>query len=332
MLAAAGPPARDEGLLSGSPVAIALDLGGTRLKGGVVGPGGAHAGLQSRETRREVGYQGVLNDIVAFVSDLRRHVDEHGLVLVGVGIGAPGPLDRRTGVIEQAPNLGWERAPLATDVARRTGVGRVRLENDANAATFAEAWVGEASGARCLLGVTLGTGIGGGVVIGGRLFPGASGVAGELGHTVVVADGRPCTCGKRGCAETYFSGRAFVERVRELAPEHPGHEIALDDVSPESIFRHWRRGEPLASRVVESGLRALALALAGAVNLLNPDRVVLFGGLTGSWELFGPDLVSLVERYALPAAFEATRFSASRLAWAGVLGAGGLVLSGSPDL
>lgn len=332
MTAASPPPAASDGLLPGSPVAIALDLGGTNLKGGLVGPGGTHSHLQSRETRSELGYERVLDEIQGLVEELKRRVDEHALTLVGIGIGAPGPLNRATGVIEFAPNLGWRQVPLGRDLARRTGIAHVRLENDANAATFAEAWIGESSAARCLLGITLGTGIGGGLIIGGRLFAGAGGIAAEMGHIVVQPNGRPCRCGNRGCVEAYFSGGALVTRYGELAREHRPEQSLPEPLAPEDVFAAWARGDELASHVVATGLRAFALALAGSINLLNPDRIVFFGGLTGSWRLFGPPLLREVERYTLPAGFAAVSFSPSKLEWAGVLGAGGLVLGTSPDL
>jgi len=328
-----GPPASGGASLQhGSPVAVALDLGGSNLKAGLVGPGGTSASLVSRETHAELGYEAVLSEIGKVVEELRADARERELSVVGIGVGAPGPLNRPAGVIEFAPNLGWSQAPLAADLARLTGIPQVRLENDANAAAFAESWVGEGSGARCLLGVTLGTGVGAGTVIGGRLFTGAGGLAGELGHVVVRPGGRLCRCGRRGCVEAYFSGWALVERCRDRATEHPRHSLALDALTPEAVIEGWLRGDPLAGPVVEFGLRCLALALAACLNLMNPDRVTFFGGLSRSWDLFGPILVDHVRGFALPSAFVAATFTTSRLEWAGVLGAGGLVLSQSADL
>ena len=332
MSSAAEPLPPQAGIHHGSPVAIALDLGGTRLKGGLVGPGGTHAYLQARDTRAEAGYEAVLKEMLRLVEDLRAGIVEQDLTLVGLGVGAPGPLNRATGVIEFAPNLKWRQVPLGTDLARLSGIDFVRLENDANAATFAESWIGESSGARCLLGITLGTGVGGGLVIDGRLFAGAGGIAAEPGHIVVDPQGPPCRCGNRGCVEAFFSAGALVGRCRDLAAEHPGHGLALDGLRPEDVFAAAARGDPLAARVVEEGVRALGLAVAGAINLINPDRVAFLGGLAASWDLFGPALLEHVRRYAIPAAFAGVQFAASKLTWAGVLGAGGLLLTRSPDL
>lgn len=314
----------------GSPVAVALDLGGTNLRAALVGPGGVHGPVRSWDTPVELGYEGVLGEVVRLVEELGREAGGRSLTVVGIGIGAPGPLDREAGVVEFAPNLGWRNAPLAADLVRATGIAQVRLENDANAATFAEAWVGESSGARCLVGVTLGTGIGGGLVIGGRLFAGARGMAMEPGHTVVVPEGRLCRCGKRGCAEAYFSAWGLVQGYREAAGA--GAAALEEPLTPEAILAAWSLGEPAAAAAVETGLRAFALVLAGAVNLLNPDRIAFFGGLTGSWDLFGPPLVARVGEYALPANFASARFGPSRLAWPGVLGAGGLLLNRAANL
>lgn len=330
----AGATGEDLGarLQRGTPVAIALDLGGTDTKGGLVGPGGAAAHLQRRPTRVEGGYGRVLDDLAAFVAELTSQAAEAGLPVVGIGIGAPGPLDRASGVIQFAPNLGWTDVPLAVDLAARTRVARVRLENDANAAAFAEAWVGGGAGARCMLGVTLGTGVGAGVVIGGRLFSGATGLASELGHVVVRPEGRPCRCGRRGCVEAHFSGWALVQAYREHAGARDPGAVRARDLSAEDVLEAWARGDPHARHVLEDGLGVFALGLAAAVNLLNPDRVVFLGGLAESWPLFGPALVARLQPLLLAATAEAVRFTPSRLRWAGVLGAGGLLLDTSPEL
>jgi glucokinase len=149
---------------------------------------------------------------------------------------------------------------------------------------------------------------------------------------VVRPNGRPCRCGGIGCLEAYFSAWALVERCIEHAPDHPDHALDLDALTPEAVFDGWLRHDPLAAPIVQSGLRCLGLALGGCLNLLNPDWVSFFGGLSRSWSRFGPALVESVASHSLPAAFAAARFEPSRLEWAGVLGAGGLVLSRTPDI
>ena len=136
----------------------------------------------------------------------------------------------------------------------------------------------------------------------------------------------------RGAPAAYFSAWALVERCVEHAPDHPDHGLELGGLTPEDVFEGWLRHDPLAAPVVQSGLRCLGLALGGCLNLLNPDWVSFFGGLSRSWSRFGPALVESVASHSLPAAFAAARFEASRLEWAGVLGAGGLVLSRTPDI
>ncbi|OYV66811.1 MAG: hypothetical protein B7Z72_10685, partial [Gemmatimonadetes bacterium 21-71-4] len=192
---------------------IGVDLGGTNIVTGALTPDGAHTcGVRSVPTEVASGAEGVVDHIVAAIEDtIAATMEETGVArdaFRGVGIGAPGPLDRERGVVIVAPNLGWRNFPLRDRVVERIGLPAT-LDNDANCATLGEWWLGAARGARHVIGLTIGTGIGGGLVFDGRLFHGASDVAGEIGHTTIDMDGRHCKCGNYGCLEAYASGPAI---------------------------------------------------------------------------------------------------------------------------
>ena len=198
-------------------VIVGVDLGGTNVVvGGIPEDGGAPLALASERTPVKQGAEAVVDLIVSMI---RRCIDETrraapGAELAGVGIGAPGPLDRAKGVVLIAPNLEWRNMPLRDRVAAAVELPTT-LDNDANCAVLGECWQGAARGARFVVGLTIGTGVGGGIVLDGRLYHGARDVAGEIGHTSIDLNGRRCKCGNYGCIEAYASGPAIAARAVE---------------------------------------------------------------------------------------------------------------------
>ncbi len=208
---------------------IGVDLGGTNVVTGALRADGARTyGVRSAPTAVEAGAEGVVDRIVAQIeATMADAMAEAGVTrdaFRGVGIGAPGPLDRERGLVIVAPNLGWRDFPLRDRISDRVGLP-ASLDNDANCATVGEWWLGAARGARHVVGLTIGTGIGGGLIIDGRLFHGASDVAGEIGHTTIDVNGRHCKCGNYGCLEAYASGPAIATRAREVLMRE-GAELA----------------------------------------------------------------------------------------------------------
>ena len=241
-----------------------------------------------------------------------------------LGMGAPGPLRLDDGVIVHAPNLGWREVPLRAMVSEAVGCPVV-LDNDANAAAFGEAWVGTGRDARVLLLVTLGTGVGGGVVEEGRVFHGARGLAVEIGHQVVVPGGRPCPCGKRGCVEAYFSGHALSEQA---AGDRRGSNAPDDDPTEHrALFAAYGAGDPDVTDWMERALDALADGVAHAGVLFDPDRIVFTGGLARSWPVYGERLIERIRGGLGPAGPPPGGIGLSGLdGRAGVIGAAGLAL------
>jgi glucokinase len=303
---------------------VGIDLGGTYIKGGVVDEDGNVLAFESIETEGKQGRDHVLDRIALLVTLVR---DAAGLTqgeVAAVGIGSPGPLNTKDGVIYTAPNLpGWENLPLADEVGRRCGY-RTFIENDANAAALAESFAGVGQGTRCMLMLTLGTGIGGGIVFDGRVWHGVNDCAAELGHISIDYQGRRCNCGSIGCVETYASASNLVERAKEKMAQ--GAESSLSELGEtlecKNIFEAAAEGDSFAEEMVREGLVMLSCAIASLINIFNPDMVVLFGGMTKAGEqLFGP-VREEVKKRAFDMAYERCQIVRAQLGeQAGVIGA-----------
>ncbi|MFN2383884.1 MAG: ROK family protein [Gemmatimonadota bacterium] len=295
-------------------LAYGVDLGGTDCKVGIVDGAGRVRVECEFPTPPDPG------DAAAAVARACR--DLAGAVDVAVdrlGVGAPGPLRLDEGVIVHAPNLRWREVPLRDLVARAVGCPVV-LDNDANAAAYGEFWVGAGREARVLLLVTLGTGVGGGLVAHGRVYHGAHGLAAEIGHQVVMPGGRPCSCGKDGCVEAYFSGHALTEQAGG-ATDH------------RAIFARYAAGDPAIVLWMDVALDALARGVGHAAVLFDPDHIVFTGGLTRSWAIYGERLLTGIRAGLWQAGPAPDAFGLSTLGGrAGVIGAAGLALHGAGGL
>jgi len=313
---------------------IGVDIGGTNTVVGVVPvEGGPPVAVRTRSTQPSRGADAVVDDVATMVAEvvaeLRTSRGARPEDVVGVGIGCPGPLDLDSGVVLWTPNLGWKNYPIRDRIAERLGLPAA-LDNDANCATFGEWWQGAGRGVRTLAGLTLGTGIGGGLVLDGRLVRGASGTAGEFGHTTIDLTGRRCKCGNYGCLEAYASGPNIAARAREgievgyesILPELVQGD--LDKISALTVYDAILLGDRYAHEVMLETARVLGAGVANIVNMFNPEMVVIVGGVTRAGEhLFAP-LRAEVRRRAFPSAVEACRIVPGTLEAAGVVGAAGV--------
>ncbi|HYX69678.1 MAG TPA: ROK family protein [Terriglobales bacterium] len=279
--------------------AIGVDLGGTNLRIAAVDESGKLLEKVSVPTETGHGRHGVLDQICSIIqATSSKHLATRKLA--GIGIGVPGIIDMETGMLRQSPNLpGWEDYPVRQEIEKRLSA-RVVLENDANAAALGEEWLGAAKDVDDMLMLTLGTGVGGGLVLGGRVWHGARGMAGEPGHINVVRDGHPCGCGSHGCLEQYASATAVVRLAREAiaggkAPSL-GKVDAAGKLTARAVFELAQQGDRPAQEVYKVAGRALGLALAGLVNLLNLPMYVVGGGVSDGWEAFAPAMFDEVEK------------------------------------
>jgi glucokinase len=282
-------------------------------------------------TRPEEGAQAVIARIAGLVeesiSDAMREAGIARDQVSGVGIGAPGPLDRARGIVLLTPNLGWTLLPLRDLVG-----GAVRLpatlDNDANCAIYGEWWVGAAKGARYVVGLTIGTGIGGGIVVDGKLYHGTSDIAGEIGHTTIDSTGRRCKCGNYGCLEAYASGPAIAARAVEgieagadsTLPDLVGGDLSR--ITAQSVYDAAHGGDEYALEVVRDTAKFLGAGVANLVNIFNPDVIVLVGGVTLAGDRLFVPLRAEVKRRAFKPAVERCRILPGALpGTAGVFGA-----------
>jgi len=304
---------------SGTPTRVlALDIGGTKLAAGVVDGAGRVHSFVTRPSRTERGVDEVLEELFAVGRAALEASDDDGAEIDAIGIGCGGPLDADSGILLAPPHLpGWRDVPVTSLAAREYGVPAT-LENDATAAAAGEHRWGAGSGTRNMVYLTLSTGVGGGVVIDGRLYRGASGNGGELGHVTVDWRGRPCRgCGRRGCLEAYVSGTSIAERAQEA-----GLEVS----TAEEVTSAARTGDPRAVAVWEETLAALACGVISIVNLFEPELVVIGGGVSRAGEQLLAPLRERVRAGAMRPAGEAVRIVRSALGdHVGVVGAAAIV-------
>ena len=265
--------------------AIGVDLGGTNLRAAAVSRDGEILKKISGATPVSAGREAVTADIVRSIQDLRG--DLAGETLAGVGVGIPGYILMEKGIVTGAPNLpDFVNYPIRDEIEARLGA-KVVLENDANAAALGEQWIGAGRGVEDLVMLTLGTGIGGGIILGGRIMRGYLGMAGEIGHVTVDPNGYPCGCGNHGCVEKYASATA-VAAMAKLLNLGPGADGV--DLTAEQVYRLAVDGNGRAQAIFDSVGTALGTVLAGLINVFNVPLFLLGGGLTGAWDRFEPAL------------------------------------------
>jgi len=285
--------------------------------------------MQSEPTHAEDGATAVLDRLVALaeraIAQTRREIP--GAKIIGVGAGAPGPLDTKSGIVLLTPNLGWVNMPLRQIIRDRLGLPAT-LDNDANCAVLGEWWVGAARGARHAIGITIGTGIGGGLVLDGKLYHGASDVAGEVGHATIDIEGRRCKCGNYGCLEAYASGPNIALRAVEELEVGAVSALRgmvggdLKKITAQTVYEAAHQGDELALEVVNDTAKFLGVGLANLLNVFNPEVVVVCGGVTLAGDHLFVPLRREVARRAFKPAVQACRIVPGELInTAGVYGA-----------
>jgi glucokinase len=288
---------------------LSADVGGTAIGVGVVTATG-EVRLTSETPTLAGGAGSVVATLLARLDETRTRAASAGLVVAGCGIGVPGVVDvsagRIGGDVYNLPELAG--CPLATLASERLGLPTV-VDNDVNALTLGEARFGVARGLRSFVLLAIGTGMGGGVYVNGDLVRGAAGYGGELGHTTVKLDGRPCFCGSRGCLKAYVAGPDIAAQAREALAEHPGSRLAPlgDAVTARDVFAAAAAGDDAARAVIRQVCQALGAGLGAIVNGLNPEAIVLTGGVVASLERFLDEVRRWAHAYAFEAAWDATR-------------------------
>ncbi len=287
-----------------SSFAIGVDLGGTNLRIAAVSDAGKLLERVETGTKVARGRDFVINEMCDAINALAAKFASTGK-FAGAGIGVPGIIDKRTGMLRESPNLpGWHDYPVRDELERRLSVP-VFLENDANAAAFGENWLGAARDFDEVCMVTLGTGVGGGIVIRQRLWHGVNGMAGELGHITIDPEGPRCNCGNYGCVEQYASATGILRMAREAiasgnAPELARAAAAADtEFSAKVVYNLAVHGDRPAEKIFIRVGWALGILLADLVNIFNFYMYVIGGGVSAAWDMFAPAMFDQLKRRSM---------------------------------
>lgn len=276
---------------------VGIDLGGTNIKAGIVDSEGKMLNKKSIKTNADRPMEEIITDMGKLAVDV---ISDAGLVnnqVKAIGIGSPGTPDNEAGVLVYSNNLPFNMAPMR-EIIKKVVDLPVYIDNDANCAGMAEAIAGAAKGAKDSVTITLGTGIGAGVIINGRIYSGFNQAGSEFGHTVLVSGGQQCSCGRKGCFEAYGSASALVRMTKEAAEANPDsklNEVIEEEgkVNAKVAFVAMRRDDKVAAEVVDTYIDYLADGLANAINTFMPEVLVIGGGVCGEGD---PLLVPLREK------------------------------------
>lgn len=290
--------------MADKPYRVGIDLGGTNIKVGVVDADHNIIGKKNGKTRTDRPWQEVIADMAKLTKNLLEELDISEDEVLKIGIGSPGLIDHINGVVGFAANLEWTDVPVLAEL-RRYFDKPMRISNDANCAALGETLAGAGKGSRHVVLITLGTGVGGGVVADAHLQEGGSAGGMELGHTLLVMDGEPCTCGRKGCFEAYASASSLARFARRAAEKNPAslmHEMCRGDLANMNgaiPFKAAQRGDKTAQKVVDDYIMYLGEGIVNCINLWRPERVLIGGGISNE----GAPLIDPLNEYVRPRCF-----------------------------
>jgi len=277
---------------------IGIDLGGTNIAAGLVTDNGELKFQSSLPTKPERGSEDVIKDVIRIIKITVSNIPDNGEELSGIGIGIPGYIISNTDNLVYCVNLGWENVDLKRNIEREFDLP-VYIENDAKAAALAEFMVGSLKGTRNSLLITLGTGVGGGIIVNGQLYRGANGEASEIGHMIVGENFYNCNCGKNGCLETFASATALIKYTKKLINDNNEDTIIMDRLKgnldlleAKVIIECAQQGDALSLKVVDRFIHYLVIGISNLVNILDPELIALGGGVSKS----GGYLLELIDR------------------------------------
>jgi len=308
---------------------VGVDLGGTTTKIAFLSTYGEILYKWEIPTDKSDSGKHIITHIAKSIDAKLEQLDVKKEQLIGIGMGAPGPVEMRRGIIYEAINLGWsENTPLKDLIEMETGLPAV-IDNDANCAALGEMWKGAGNGAKDLVCVTLGTGVGGGVITNGEIVHGIRGAGGEIGHiTVVPKGGYSCNCGKTGCLETVASATGVVRVAREKLKSSTEDSVLRDlkVIGSKQVFDAARTGDSLALKIVDQLAYYLGLSLANLGNAVNPEKIVIGGGVSKAGKTLLEPVMNYFKRFAFPKVRTSTTIDIATLENdAGVIGAAWLV-------
>lgn len=312
---------------------IGIDLGGTTTKFAIMT---AQGEIQQRWSIQTDILNNGNNIIPNIIDSINHHLQMYQMQpeqFAGIGIGTPGSVDYQAGTVDSAFNLNWDR-PMTIKQQIEAGTKMsVKVENDANVAALGERWQGAGNNAADVAFVTLGTGVGGGIIVDGHIVHGNGGSAGEIGHMTIDPNGYTCTCGKKGCLETVASATGVVRVARDYAQEYAGNSQLKanldngDDITSKDVFDLAKQNDPLALLVIEYVCKQLGLALSTIAVTLNPEYIVIGGGVSNAGDFLLSHVQQSYEQYVFTAIKNTTTLKLATLGnEAGVIGAASLIL------
>ncbi|GAE30738.1 ROK family glucokinase [Halalkalibacter hemicellulosilyticus] len=309
---------------------VGVDIGGTTIKLGFVTEAGEIVTKWEIPTDTNNGGRNITIHIGQAIKSKCSELNESYDRLQAIGVGAPGFIEMKTGFIYQAVNIGWKDFALKDELEKETGL-QVTVDNDANIAALGEMWKGAGDGAADLLCVTLGTGVGGGLVTNGQILHGVNGMAGEIGHlTSIPEGGAPCNCGKTGCLETIASATGIARLAKEAIDKNPQTTLANKaEVTSKEVFEAAAEGDEVALEVVDEVCFHLGLALANIANTVNPAKIVIGGGVSKAGDHLLNPLAREFNRFALGRVASGAEFKIASLGNdAGIIGGAWLAKQG----
>jgi len=308
---------------------VGIDMGGTKILASVIDNSGRILSREKTATIATQGTQAIIDRISDLVDSVIQTAEIEKQKISAIGIGAPGPIKSEEGVVVFAPNLGWHNVYLKQSLEHKTGLPTY-LDNDVNVGTLGEYAFGAGRGKKNIVGIFVGTGIGGGIIIDGKLFYGSSSTAGEIGHTIIKVGGPKCGCGNRGCLEAIASRTAITKQLRRriliqkeesILPKLNGNQ--LDTIKSGSIARAFRKGDKPTIKVIKKATKYIGISIASTVNFLNPETIILGGGLI---EALGEEVIKRIhhfaKKYAIQHAMSGVEITTAQLGDdAGIIGA-----------
>lgn len=313
-------------------VSIGVDLGGTHLRVGVVDKDGRILKKVEGSTSVQDGKDKVIERLIEIIRTFLEEAKSESLDIIAIGLGAPGIINIKKGIMAVAPNLpDWVDVPLRDIIGENTGIPVV-LDNDANAWAFGEKWIGAGRDFQDFILITLGTGMGGGIIHKGDIFHGADGMAGEIGHMTVNPDGPVCGCGNNGCLQVYASAKGIVERT--IGAIEAGAETKLREltegnfyrISSDMVYEAAKEGDSFARDIMREMGRYLGIGMANLINIFNPEAIIIGGGVSEAWDLFIEPAKKEIQRRAFIIPAERTAIIQSSLSEGGLIGAAGIAM------
>ena len=308
---------------------LGIDLGGTNIAVGIVNEENKIIARASSKTKLDSA-----EDVAdAMAETAYEALKNAGLTIDDVpwiGVGSPGTINKDTGIIEFANNLPFKNTPMVKMLSERMGGKKVLMENDANAAAYGEYMAGALKGADNAVAITLGTGVGGGIIINHKIYSGSNFAGAELGHTVIVVDGRPCSCGRHGCWEAYASATGLIKTTKEYMEKAPKDsplwtlvEGDINKVSGRTAFDAMRQGDPVGQEIVDEYIKYLSAGIIDMINIFQPDILCIGGGISNERETLLAPVRKYVEKeqYAMNSAKKTVVCRAELGNDAGIIGA-----------